>query len=1363
MIQLPRQAQIGDCVAGRYRIEEVIGRGGMATVYRVLDQPTGRQCALKRGSAADGRKAQRRGALLEREYHTLAQLAHPRIIEVYEYGVDAQGPFYTMELLAGNDLDSGGRLPWKQACALLYDVASSLAILHARGLLHRDLSLRNVRCTPEGRAKLIDFGAMTPMGVSKDLQGTAPFIGPEVLQMQELDARADLFSLGAVGYYLLTGRNAYPARRISELRDVWRSRPAPPSRLTPDVPAPLSALILQLLSLERGARPSSAAEVMEKLCVIAGLPMEEHVEVSRAYLATPALIGRQPALVHARREILSLVRREGGTLLVDAASGCGRSRMLDACVLEGKLLGMTVLRADAGDAANGEWGVARALCSQLAVLAPEVAAEAWRLSRDVLEHALDGLGPEAPVTTAQPERSLLLRELRDYMFGLARNQQLMFVVDDADKIDEPSMALLAALANKAKRSSVLLVLALEHEQAPSMSAPLRLLRLVGSTLELDPLTHAETQALLQSIFGDVPHLQLVAARVHGLAQGNPRATMDLAQHLVERGLARYAAGSWLLPSRLDEGDLPATLSEALMTRLSALGPDARALLEVQAVADGEALDVPAYSELARIDDHKRIFAALDELVAARAFTSDGDGYRFSQRGFVPLVRASVADEPRRALHSRLADRLRHDGADVLRLADHLLHANRSREAVELLSGVDLHANPPSVSLLERAIEQAQQLGSPARTVHRLRAALIGKAALVLAAESFRRHLPAQLEQLVRDSGLALYRELAELPPAARLEQALARTHQSYLATPEEQRVCSPVEAIRELARLSGALCAFAVQLFDLDLLESLPSLLPLEALSPAIAIVNQLVLATGHWIAGRQQLHSEISEHILERISQPDRGGLDPVQQRRMRLGLLYGLGLMQAGMGCDSAEARAAELEQDREYRVNAWRIRMVMFLRQGNLDEANRCERRAELLYLQEHGEQSYGSMGAGFETSARGDAGDLLGVKSSVETLATLAQRYPHWRAVYLGGVSRLRAMQGDLDGALSAIVSALEFAPVGRHNAFGLLAAGHLKLFAMLGQVEQGIALGRQYLQTCERERLGIALVNVRVRLVELLSAGGQHDEAVTVIDGVIASAEQIGCAGLALGSLYESRARVAIRMSDTEAFDRAAQHCAAEYQKARNPALSARFARLLDDALQAHVAEGETAQDYRQLLALPAAETEYNTVHSRMLECVDTSDRARCALSLMLQSTDSDAGYLFGVRDRHAVLLAALPELPADADMCDWVDDCLQSALGADEFVTSDLHGDSATQSTGMPLRYTSSEGHDLDPVFLIASRDHVSEIAAVLVLRVAAGSRSVASRMTVPVGLMRELARELLDHGDVGGMPLEALQTNVPR
>src|ERR1700712_571673 len=105
--------KIGELIAQRYRVEQVVGRGGMAVVYRVYDERTQRHVALKLCSARDGMQLARHGLRLEREYHTLAQLAHPHIIEVYDYGAAGEVPYYTMELLTGGDLASVERLPWQ--------------------------------------------------------------------------------------------------------------------------------------------------------------------------------------------------------------------------------------------------------------------------------------------------------------------------------------------------------------------------------------------------------------------------------------------------------------------------------------------------------------------------------------------------------------------------------------------------------------------------------------------------------------------------------------------------------------------------------------------------------------------------------------------------------------------------------------------------------------------------------------------------------------------------------------------------------------------------------------------------------------------------------------------------------------------------------------------------------------------------------------------------------------------------------------------------------------------------------------------------------------------------------------------------
>src|SRR4051794_38024856 len=156
--------QIGALIGGRYRVEAILGQGGMGAVYRVLDERNDRQLALKQLRAGG---SDHNAALMitqfEREYHTLCQLAHPSIIEVHDYGIDGTTAYYTMQLLDGQDLRERGQLAWREACAVFRDVASSLAIIHSRRLVHRDISGRNVRCTSAGTAKLIDFGAMAPM------------------------------------------------------------------------------------------------------------------------------------------------------------------------------------------------------------------------------------------------------------------------------------------------------------------------------------------------------------------------------------------------------------------------------------------------------------------------------------------------------------------------------------------------------------------------------------------------------------------------------------------------------------------------------------------------------------------------------------------------------------------------------------------------------------------------------------------------------------------------------------------------------------------------------------------------------------------------------------------------------------------------------------------------------------------------------------------------------------------------------------------------------------------------------------------------------------------------------------------------
>jgi hypothetical protein len=125
-------------IAGRYRIERAIAEGGMGSVYAVRDEKTGATLALKRARGVE--QHPHLVELFEREYRTLASLSHPRIIRVHDYGVDGGSPFYTMDLVQGRDLHELSPLPLEKACHYLRDVATCLALLHARRLLHRGVA-----------------------------------------------------------------------------------------------------------------------------------------------------------------------------------------------------------------------------------------------------------------------------------------------------------------------------------------------------------------------------------------------------------------------------------------------------------------------------------------------------------------------------------------------------------------------------------------------------------------------------------------------------------------------------------------------------------------------------------------------------------------------------------------------------------------------------------------------------------------------------------------------------------------------------------------------------------------------------------------------------------------------------------------------------------------------------------------------------------------------------------------------------------------------------------------------------------------------------------------------------------------------
>jgi eukaryotic-like serine/threonine-protein kinase len=275
--------RIGTVLIGRYVIEEKLGEGGMATVYRARNTLVERPVAVKimnRILANDEGLKER----FRREAKNAAAVAHPNIIDIYDYGETDDGtPFLVMELLEGqtlNGLIERGPMPGTQVAAIGVQIARGLARAHDFSVIHRDLKPENIFvCRAEGTkigaVKLLDFGIARSMQDPRltnagQIFGTPQYMAPERVTTNDSGPSADLYALGAILFEMTTGRlpflaNDIPAFLIQHLQDA----PPPPSQLVPDVPRRLEELILKLLEKKPADRPVDAHAIVKALELLA--------------------------------------------------------------------------------------------------------------------------------------------------------------------------------------------------------------------------------------------------------------------------------------------------------------------------------------------------------------------------------------------------------------------------------------------------------------------------------------------------------------------------------------------------------------------------------------------------------------------------------------------------------------------------------------------------------------------------------------------------------------------------------------------------------------------------------------------------------------------------------------------------------------------------------------------------------------------------------------------------------------------------------------------------------------------------------------------------------------------------------------
>ena len=690
---------------GHYRLDGLIGRGGMGEVFRAFDTRLNRAVAVKvMHESSSGLEA----AVVRflREARAASALNHPNIITIHDVGETPDGDhFIVQELVDGRTLRSLLEEPIDLGAAIdiARQVARALSAAHAAGIVHRDVKPDNVMVRSDGYVKVLDFGLARledPVGSDRTtrtnldtapgtLLGTTAYMSPEAAQAGIAGPAADMFALGVVLYEMATGRRPFiAATSLGVLAAILSQEPVPLGRMNPGVPLALDDLVQRMLSKMPERRPT-ASEVAEALAELQG----------RGVVTAPSVAAVQPRNSVGRESERGTLRsayarvKGGGSLLVAVTgeAGMGKSTLTEDFLRE------------IGTGADRPV-IARGRCSERLA-----GVEAYLPILEVLEDVLrrsTGVSMDQLMRTVAPtwyvqvatrsehpsivdmrrdaqaaSQERMKRELAALFEDLSRSRPLVVFLDDLHWADVSTIDILNYLARRFADMRLLVLvtyrpsdMALAQNRFASVSADLHPHGLFEH-VALDSLAVADVERYLNLEYPGHQFPPAFAAFIHGKTEGTPLFMADLIRYLRDSGCIAERQGAWVLERAVSDlpRDLPESVRSMISRKIEQLDDRDRRLL-VGASVQGAEFDSATVSEATGIDAID-VEERLEALERVHVFVRRGPEEEFPDRTLTvkyqfahvlyqnllyaslqPTQRATLSGKTARALVARYGDR-----------------------------------------------------------------------------------------------------------------------------------------------------------------------------------------------------------------------------------------------------------------------------------------------------------------------------------------------------------------------------------------------------------------------------------------------------------------------------------------------------------------------------------------------------------------------------------------------------------------------------------------------------------------------------------------------------------------------------------